>query len=269
MGKYWKYYASYNIWSQTSPAIGKEHLHCDRKRGYTRVRKKEPLIKELAGKDNTPQRIGILAQRGVYEFHQNIELLSQSDGVEKVSEILKLEPESREVREKVQSILDNYHQKPILLGKDILELKRGDESFPEPIPIKYGNFTFALYASFDCILLEPENVIHILDFKTGKSDFDPRQGYVYLVAAQHLYPNQKAIASFYNLETQVLSEPIPLSTTALESVCIDLFLAAQKLQEDRQKYKRNHKLFDRIFPANPGVQCEYCPFASICEYAAI
>ena len=269
MGKYWKYYASYNIWSQTSPAIGKEHWHCDMKRGYDRARKKEPLVKELADIDNIPQRIGIFAQRGVYEFHQNIELLSQSDGVEKVFEVLKLEQESREVRERVQSILNNYCQNPILLGKNILDLKRGDESFPKPIPIKYGNFTFALYASFDCVIREPENIIHILDFKTGKSEFDLRQGHVYLVAAQYLYPKQKAIASFYNLETQVLSEPIVLSSTAIESVCIDLFLAAQKLQEDRQRYKKNPELFSRIFPANPGFQCEYCPFISICEYAAI
>ena len=208
-----------------------------------------------------------MAQRGVYEFHQNIELLSQSDGTTKVSEILNLKQEAIEVREKVELILNNYYDKPILLEKDILELKRGDESYPEPIPIKYGNLTFALYASFDCVLLEPENIIHILDLKTGKSEFDIRQGYVYLVAAQNLYPQQKVIASFYNLETQVQSEPINLSSTAIDSVCIELLLVAQKLHKDRQRYNKNPALFDRIFPPNPGSRCKYCNFNSICEYA--
>lgn len=270
MGKYWQHYASYSIWSQTSPAIGKEYWHCDRKRGYIRARKKEPAIKELLEKDNIPQRIGILAQRGVYEFHHHVELLSQSDGVKKVAAILELEKESNEVRYRVEFILYNYHQEPFLVGKEILELKRGDESFPEPIEIKLGNSSFALFAAFDCVFREPEdntNTIHVLDFKTGKSDFDRRQAYVYLVAGQHLYPNKNAIVSFYNLETKVLSEPISLSAIAIESIEIELSLVAQKLQQDRKRYKSNPELFDRIFPANPGFQCDYCPFKSICEYA--
>ncbi len=268
MGKYWEYYASYSIWSQISPPIGKEDWHCDRKRGYSRARKKEPVIKELATLDNTAQRIGHLAQRGVYEFHQNVQLLSKPDGVEKVAEILKLSQELIEIRERVELILNNYYQKPILLDKNIVELSRGDESYPEPIPIKYGSLTFALFAAFDCVLLEPDNTIHILDFKTGKSDFDLRQAYVYLLAAKHLYPSQKAIASFYNLETQVASEPLPASPQAIESVCIELSLVAKKLQQDLQSYKRNPDLFERIFPANPGSSCKYCAFNSVCEYAA-
>ncbi len=62
-----------------------------------------------------------------------------------------------------------------IVNKNIVELSRGDESFPEAIPITYGNLTFALYAAFDCVILEPDNTIHIIDFKTGKSDFDLRQ----------------------------------------------------------------------------------------------
>ena len=268
MGKYWRYNVSYSSWSQISPPIGKEHWHCDRIRGYKRARKKEPLIKELVNVDNAAQKIGHLAQRGVYEFHQNVQLLSKPDGVEKVAEILKLSQESIEIRERVELILNNYYQKPILVNKNIIELARGDESYPKPIPIKYGNLTFALYAAVDCVLLEPDNTIHILDFKTGKSDFDVRQAYVYLVAAKHLYPDRQAIASFYNLETQVASEPRSASPQAIESMCIELSLAAKKLQQDLQKYKRNPHLFDRIFPANPGSSCKYCAFSSVCEYAA-
>ncbi len=268
MGKFWNYYASYSIWSQISPPIGKEHWHCDRRRGYLRAKKKEPLVKDLVSVDNTAQRIGILAQRGVYEFHQDLQLLSDPDGVDKVAQILNLFQELPEVRERVELILHNYSQKPILLNRNIQELSRGDESFPKPIPIEYGSLTFALFAAFDCVLLEPDNTIHILDFKTGKSSFDLRQAYVYLVAAKHLYPDGKAIASFYNLETQVASEPIPLSAEAIESTCIELSLVTQKLHQDLQLYKRNPELFDRIFPANPGLPCKYCVFAPICEYAA-
>ena len=268
MGKFWNYYASYSIWSQISPAIGKEHWHCDRRRGYLRAKKKESLVKKLVTVDNTAQRIGILAQRGVYEFHQNIKLLSDADGVEKVAQKIDLSQELPEVRERVELILHNYFQKPILLDANIKELSRGDESFPEPIPIKYGSRTFGLYAAFDCVLLEPDNTIHILDFKTGKSNFDLRQAYVYLVAAKHLYPDRKAIASFYNLETQTASEPITLSIEAIESICIELSLVAQKLYQDLRRYKRNPELFDRIFPANPGFPCQYCVFDSVCEYAA-
>ena len=267
MNKFWNYYVSYSIWSQFSPAIGKEKFHCDRKRGYARARKKEPLIKELVAKDNIPQRIGHLAQKGVYEFQQNTELLSIVDGVEKIATLLQLEEELPEIKVRVNLILNNYYRQPILLNKNILQLKRGDELIPTAIPIKFNNLTFGLYAEFDCVLLEPDNKIHIIDFKTGKSDFDRRQAYVYLVAARYLYPEYSAIASFYNLETGVSSELINLTPEAIESVSLELFLVAQKLQQDLQRYKNNPQLFDRIFPTNPGLPCKYCTFNSICEYA--
>jgi hypothetical protein len=267
MSKFWSNYVSFSIWSQTSPAIGKEYWHCDRKRGYSRARKKEPKIEELTALDNVYQKIGHLAQRTVYEFHQNTDLLSQSDGIEKVAEILQLHNEPVEIKDKVDRVINNYYNNPLLLGKNILELSQGNESVFNAIPIEYGNFTFGLYAATDCILLEPDNTIHIIDFKTGTSNFDIRQAYVYLVAAQKLYPQYKAIASFYNLETQIQSEIISLSETAIESVCIELFLVAQKLQKDLQRYKNNTQLFERIFPANPSSSCQYCNFNSICEYA--
>jgi hypothetical protein len=268
MGKYWRHYASYSIWSQISPSVGAEHLHCDRKRGYSRAKKKESEVKNLVSLDNTPQRIGNLAQRGIYEFHQNIKLLSKPNGVEKVAQILKLSQQSSAIVKRVSSILTKYYQKPILLGRNLMQLARGNESIPEAIPIQYGNFAFSLYAAFDCVLLEADNTIHILDFKTGKSNFDLRQAYVYLVAAKSLYPNQKAIASFYNLETQVASEPLNPTPEAVESVCIELSLMAKKLQQDLRIYNNNPDLFDRIFPANPGLPCKYCVFTSVCEYAA-
>lgn len=130
MGKYWQYYASYSIWSQISPPIGKEQLHCDRQRGYNRAKKQELNIKHLATLDNNFQRIGLLAQRGVYEFQRNVQLLSEYNGVEKVAEKLNLYQELPEIREKIELILNNYYHKPILVEKNIVELSRGDESFP-------------------------------------------------------------------------------------------------------------------------------------------
>lgn len=271
MGQFWSNYVSYTIWREITPAIGQEYLHCDRKRGYSRARKKEPKINPLAVMDNTLQHIGHLAQQVIYEFQQNTKLLSQSNGVEEVAQILRLEKELPEVQTRIEQIIKNYHNEPFLFQKNVLELSRGDEDFPEQIPIKYGNTTFGLYAAFDCVVLEPDNSIHIIDFKTGKSgkeyNFDYRQAYVYLVAAKELYPNQKAIASFYNLENQIQSEPISLSETAIESVQMELFLVAQKLKKDLNRYKKNPVLFDRIYPANPGFACKNCNFNSICEYA--
>lgn len=269
MNKYNPYFASYNLWQLFSPAIGKEHWHCDRKRGYIKARK-EPEIKELSKLDNTAQKIGILAQKGVYEFHQNPQFLSASDGVEKIADILQLDRELLEIQNRVTSILTNYYQNPILINKNIIQLNKGDEKegIPEPIMIQKGNFIFKLFSALDCILLEADETIHILDFKTGKSDFDRRQGYVYLLVAKYLYPNKSAIASFYNLETQTWSDFINATSAAIESVEIQLALIAQKHQQELRKYKNNPEIFDRIYPSNPGSNCQYCPFNSICQDAS-
>jgi len=68
----------------------------------------------------------LLAQ-GVYEFHQDLSLLSCEDGEPQVSRVLGLENRGDEVRDRVTQILLNYHANPILLGKEILKLIKGDE----------------------------------------------------------------------------------------------------------------------------------------------
>ena len=72
MKKVWNF-ASYNLLSLYSPPVGLEHLHCEMKRGFTKARKKEPEVAELLEKDNTAQKIGLLAQKAVYEFHQDFQ----------------------------------------------------------------------------------------------------------------------------------------------------------------------------------------------------
>jgi hypothetical protein len=64
-------FASYNLLNLHSPAIGQEMWHCDMKRGFIKARNKEEKVKALLTQENIPQRIGLLAQRGVYEFHQD------------------------------------------------------------------------------------------------------------------------------------------------------------------------------------------------------
>lgn len=267
MKKRWLPFASYNLWLLFASPVGKEEWHCDMKRGFSKARQNEPLVKALLVQDNTPQRIGILAQRGVYEFHQD-EGLQQSHGVERVADILRLNQESEEVQERVISILTNYYNNPILVGKNIIQLNRGDEGYPTPITIQQGSYRLNLYAPTDCIFTEPDGTIHILDFKTGKSDFDRRQAYVYLLAASYLYPQQPAIASFYNLENRSVSDLITATPEKLNFVEIELADIAKKHELERMRYGQSPDDFANIFPANPGISCKYCTFNSICEFSS-
>lgn len=263
----WLPFASYNLWSLFKPAVGQESWHCDMKRGFTKAWKNEPAIAALLKQDNTHQRIGHLAQKGVYEFHRDNLMLYSSNVAEKVAEILQLSRELDEVQQRVIVILKKYQEHPILLGKDITHLIRGDEGFPEPIFIRHGNYSFNLFAAIDCIYRESNGTLHILDFKTGKTDFDRRQGFVYLLAANYLYPKQAAIASFYNLETEKWSKPISATSVQINAIQIEMMRLAQQHQKDLQLYRQNSDNFDRIYPPNPGISCKYCSFSSVCKFS--
>lgn len=263
----WRPFASYNLWLQFAPPIGREHLHCDMKRGFARARKKEPQVAALL-EDTGSQRIGILAQRGVYECYCNPEVLSRIDAIEHLAQALQLHQEVPEVQSRVITILAKYCDTPLLSGKNIIKLSRGDEGVPEPILLQQGSYQFNLYAAFDCVFTEPDGTLHILDFKTGKSDFDLRQAYIYLLAASHLYPQCRAVASFYNLETEKQSTPITATAQTLEAFQIELALIAQRHQQDLQSYRRNPVEFRRIFSPNPGFICRHCQFNNICQFAS-
>lgn len=267
MGKIWLPFASYNLWSLFAPAIGQEHWHCDMKRGYTKVRKREPDVAAILAEDTVPQRIGLLAQQGIYEFHADPCRLKNADGVTQVSEILKLNQESEQVRERLMRILTQYYENPVLCGKRIFSLSRGDEGFPEPIKLYCENTAFHLFAAIDCILLEPDGTLHILDLKTGHSDFDERQAFVYLLAASYLFPRQRAIASFYNLELCKWSEPITATASQLNAVRIELARLAQQHDGEKKLYRKNPAEFNRIFPPTFGFRCQHCQFNSICQFS--
>jgi len=210
-----------------------------------------------------------LAQRGIYEFQQDSLIAYGKDAIEQIAEALKLSQEVDTVRTKVIQILENYHNNPFLSGKKIIKLSRGDEGFPEPIVIQQGNNIFNLYAAMDCVLQEEDATLHIVDFKTGKTDFDRRQAYIYLLAASYIYPKQKAIASFYNLENCKQSVRITASPKILKSFQIELSLISQRHQKGLHRYRQNSHEFNQIFPPNPGISCRYCAFNSICEFAMI
>lgn len=259
-------FASYHLWSLVVPAVGQERWHCQMRRGFVKAKQKEPLVKSLLAHASIPQRIGLLAQKGVYEFHHH-QFLTQPDGVEKVAQLLKLSKLTAEVQQRVIQILKNYHNHPFLAGKQIIELTSGEEGFPKPILIEQQNYRFRLYATMDCVYAESDQTLHILDFKTGKSAFDQRQALVYLVAARYLYPHQQAVASFYNLEQCKKSTLIRVSSNQLDAIETQLAIVAQRHQKDVLQYKQNPSNFSKIFPPNPGYHCRYCPFHSICEFS--
>ncbi len=68
-----------------------------------------------------------------------------------------------------------------------------------------------------------------MDLETGLGITNQRQAYVYLLAAQYLFPNQKAKASFYNLETQEWTKPTTASQEYLECVLIELARLAPRM----------------------------------------
>ena len=239
------------------------------KRGLIKARKRAPQVKALLEQDTTPQEIGLLAQQGVYEFHNDPLMLYRKNVIEKISANLSLSQQSEIVQKRVRKVLENYYDKPILLGKKIIQLNRGDEGYPKPILINYDNYTFNLYAAIDCIFKEHDGTSHILDFKTCKSDFDKRQAYIYLLAAKYLYPKHEAVASFYNLETGVPSDVIIATSNQVKAMLKQLIKISKKHQSQLKDYWRNKQEFNQIFLPHPGLPCRYCPFNSICELSTI
>ncbi|MGF1488632.1 MAG: hypothetical protein ACFBSE_16225 [Prochloraceae cyanobacterium] len=215
MSKKYLPYISYSIWREFEAAIGSEIFHCDMKRGFARARKKEDRVKALLAEEKDVFKIGHWVQKGIYELHQDLALLDNYLGIDILKDNLtykknRFTDEAPELQQKVIDILKRYQQKPILKNKNIIEFSPGDEEGFTSILIQEEDYQFKLFYAFDCVIEENET-IHILDLKTGKSDFDRRQGYVYLLAASQLYPGRNCVASFYNVETEQASEILLLT----------------------------------------------------------
>jgi PD-(D/E)XK nuclease superfamily len=273
-------FASYHLWSQFEPALGWEDTHCQMQRGW-RATQPISVDKQPASPLNETiwQKVGKLAQQGVYEFHQDPLLLKHPRGVDRVADRLYLYYELAAVRDRVLAILRQYQARPWLLGRELRLLNRGDEPIPPPIEIRTGDYSFQLLAAFDCVVREPpvltgsatsqRDLLHIIDFKTGLADFDRRQADVYLLAGSYLYPDCEIVASFYNLETLTSSELITATPARLAEIAQKLAQIAQIHQRQLQEYRRDPDCFDRLFPPHPGTHCRACSFNYRCDYAGV
>jgi PD-(D/E)XK nuclease superfamily len=263
-------FASYHLWSQFEPAVGWEDSHCQMQRGWRWTQKSTERELQVPPLTETIwQKVGNLAQQGVYEFHQDPLLLKHPRGCEQIADRLYLYYELAVVRDRVIKILQQYQADPWLFGQDLLVLNRGDEMIPPPIEIHVAGEHFHLLAAFDCVVRLSANRLHIIDFKTGLADFDLRQADVYLLACSYLYPDFDAVASFHNLETMTRSELITATPERLGQTALKLAQIAKIHQQQLRDYHSNPDLFDRLFPPHPSSHCRYCPFNYRCTYATI
>ncbi len=263
-------FASYHLWSQFEPALGWEDSHCQMQRGWRWVQKSadgEPRATPVI--ETIWQKVGNLAQQGVYEFHRDRILLKHPRGIDRVADQLYLYYEIAPVRQRVMRILQQYQTAPFLVGREIILLNRGDEPIPAPIELQVGDYRFQLFAVFDCVVQEADGGLHIIDFKTGQADFDRRQAEVYLLASSYLYPDRPVVASFYNLETMTRSELITATPDRLATITSKLAEIARCHQQQLQAYHERGASFDRLFPPNPGSRCRTCQFNYLCTYAAV
>jgi PD-(D/E)XK nuclease superfamily len=263
-------FASYHLWSQFEPALGWEDSHCQMQRGWRWARKsalneqkKPPVIETIW------QKVGKLAQQGVYEFHQDPLLLKHPRGIDRVADRLYLYYEIAPVRQRVMRILQQYQATPLLVDREIMLLNRGDEPMPQSIELAVEDYHFQLFFAFDCIVREADGKIHIIDFKTGQADFDRRQADVYLLASSYLYPDRDVVVSFYNLETMTQSKLITATTDKLAQIAAKLADIARLHRKQLDDYANRPDWFDRLFPAHPGHHCHSCPFNYLCTYAAV
>jgi hypothetical protein len=150
-------FASYQLWSQFEPALGWEDAHCQMQRGWRWTQLTTPTELQTSPVIETIwQKVGTLAQQGVYEFHQDPLLLKHPRGVDRVADRLYLYYEVAPVRQRVMRILRQYQAEPWLVDRDILVLNRGDEPIPAPIEIQVGEAQFQLFAAFACLVREPD-----------------------------------------------------------------------------------------------------------------
>jgi hypothetical protein len=247
--------------------VGWEDTHCQMQRGWRWTQPKTSQEAQgFAVQETIWQKVGKLAQQGVYEFHQNPLWLKHPRGCERVADRLYLYYELGVVRDRVTRILQQYQASPFLLDRDIVVLNSGEEELPYPIDIQVDDYQFQLFAAFDCIVRAGDDQIEIIDFKTGSADFDLRQADVYLLACSYLFPDRQAIASFYNLETMVSSEIITATSDRLDEIARKLAQIAQLHQQQVREHQLNPASFDRLFPAHPGTHCQYCAFNYRCTY---
>jgi hypothetical protein len=270
-------FASYHLWSQFEPALGWEDTHCQMQRGWrwTQTARSDDS-QNIPFTETIWQKVGKLAQQGVYEFHRDPLLLKHPRGCERVADRLYLYYEVAVVRDRVMQILQQYQADPWLRDREIIMLNRGDEPIPPAIEVGIAEFKFYLYAAFDCIIQAKDGdsvaqsrpQIQIIDFKTGLAEPDLRQADVYLLAGSYLYPDFDVVAGFYNLETMSSSALITATPERLNEIACKLVQIAKLHQQQLQAYQLDPDSFDLLFPPHPGTHCRACNFNYRCTYAA-
>jgi PD-(D/E)XK nuclease superfamily len=234
-------------------------------------KKQDAEVQKCRASDLPAQRVGILAQRGVYEFWKAPQYLEDSTGVDWAIQKLQLHNELPEVCQQVTTILQSYHEKPFLKNKNVITCESGIDYDPHTFKIEHGNTQFALSAQIDCSYSEPDGTFHIVDFKTGKSSidsFDSRQLYIYLLAANSLHPDRPAVASFYHIETGEQSKLFSATPEILEAYRIELFNIMCRLEKEKQLLIDFPDVFLEVYPPNPDPNiCRYCNYQSVCEFA--
>lgn len=263
-------WVSYSLWREFSPQSGFEELHCHRKRGFNRARRREPQIEPLTQQDNIPQRVGKLAQQAVVELH-NFEPLARDAISEVARDRLHLEREPEEVQSRVLQVMERYLEHPFLRDRQVVYLDRGT-SKPQEFILENQGEKIACFYLFDCLIEEDTNTLHVIDFKTGQKDkqegeerYDLRQAFMYLLACRSHYPEKRAIASFYNLETGRESAIYSATESELELVQLRLAEIARQHEQQQREYRRNPARFHQLYPATPGKACKNCPYTSVCE----
>lgn len=269
-------WVSYSLWREFSPQLGYETNHCHKKRWFKRIKK----IPEL---DNDYQKVGKLAQKIVYHLYQNPQYLN----IESIDLIMfdqmNLKQESEIIQSKIFDISKLYIQNPFLLDKKVIEFDYGNDTKPNKINInsKLGNYV--LYYLFDCIIEDEDQVLHIIDFKTGNSKPDVRQAYVYLVVADALskqknfpYQNKQFRASFYNLESCQQSSIYTLDQDELQLIKDNLGKIAFAHEQEKKEYQQKEREYfnqaeflkeftNKKFPASVGNFCQNCAYINNCQ----
>ncbi|TRV05384.1 MAG: hypothetical protein EWV41_16005 [Microcystis wesenbergii Mw_MB_S_20031200_S109] len=248
---------SYSLWRDFSPQLGLEEFHCHKKRGLSRAKK----IKQ---QDTNPQLIGKLAQRGIAYLYKHPEFLS-AQGIKYVgNKVLNLQNRDGEVAQTIQNILELYFKYPFLQNKNVIHLDSGDQA-SENIILPIDKIYLRVNYLFDCVI-EEESRIHIVDFKTGKTQ-DIRQAFVYILVGDNLYFNyeKEIVASFYNLETAESSDIYSLDPQEKKFVKQRILEIAVAHKREMKDYDCGQKSFENIFPASPGRGCLNCSYQFYCE----
>jgi hypothetical protein len=266
-------FISYELLSVVVPAADLLQNHCHVRRGFAVARQHEPQVRECANHDRPIERVKILVQKAVYQFWKNPQYLTDRNGIKWVSDRLNLSKESSDVRKRVLSILEFYFQSPFLADKNVNTCESGGICDPLVFEMNRGDRTVLLQAQIDCSYWEEDGTLHLVIFKTGHQPLDPisdrRQLYVCLLAASYWYPDRRAIASIYNLETGEKSPVLSATPAILDAYRIELWDASDRLQQEEELYRQVPDRFFDIYPRPFDLSiCSDCNYKPICSVSS-